>query len=733
MENGADLTSDPPNRLLTTTMSADKVTVANTGAGSGELINSPGYDPTKKLPKNPPVRAIKDAQQAAQVVTSVINASRERNTKNARVQAKYNAERPFKQTRLDNEGLGWKTNITTNPLSMTVDKIAPRFERALASAKYLTSSALPATVPGAAKKNEEFQREITQLCRRKAGWAELVGDVAQENALFGFTSLGNLEEWSWFPTHFRQDRFFIPPLTKQDADESQLVVWTELFMPNQLVEILSDRSAAEDAGWKYENAVKSINYALPVNQRSTHSESLRIWEDLTRESNLASAYIDSARMVELYSILVKETSGKITHWRLNRTPATAEWALVFQRDDRFDKFSDIATFFSFQKANGTMHGSKGVGRLVYDTAAVIDKARCEVIDRLQLAGKILLTGEEKQIKRFRMSMFGNAILIGSAYQVQQQTIEPHTEEFFSLDQFLTSLIDQQVGNVSPRMFTGDRVTKAQVDLFASREEESKDTPIMRFLMHWSKAISTIQRRACSADCDEDDAQAMRKRLLAIMSEEELKQLAETPSAMVVQDLTGLDRQQIILIAQENQGNPLVNQVELKRRQLTAQMGADFAEAVLNPVNDPTQLAEQTRMQDIENILIQIGKPVAVSPRDNHLIHIESVMKVIDELVSSLVDDVSKAPVAEIAIDHVVAHAQMVLAAGEKIPEVQAALSKVQTLKTRIAALLAHEKAIQEGLGANLDADQALAAGAGAADPLLAPDASAVPAPVDAGV
>jgi len=76
---------------------------------------------------------------------------------------------------------------------------------------------------------------------------------------------------------------------------------------------------------------------------------------------------------------------------------------------------------------------------------------------------------------------------------------------------------------------------------------------------------------------------------------------------------------------------------------------------------------------------------------------------------------------------------MTLATGEKIPEVQAALSKVQTLKTRIAALMAHEKAIQEGLGANLDADQALAAGAGAADPLLAPDASAVPAPVGAGI
>ena len=95
-------------------------------------LNSPEYNPKKKLPKLPPRRAIKDEAQAALVCTKLVNDAREANTKNRRIMAKYNAERPFVQQNLDNDGLGWKTNISTQPLAAMVDRISPRFERAIA-------------------------------------------------------------------------------------------------------------------------------------------------------------------------------------------------------------------------------------------------------------------------------------------------------------------------------------------------------------------------------------------------------------------------------------------------------------------------------------------------------------------------------------------------------------------------------------------------------------------------
>jgi hypothetical protein len=103
-------------------------------------------------------------------------------------------------------------------------------------------------------------------------------------------------------------------------------------------------------------------------------------------------------------------------------------------------------------------------------------------------------------------------------------------------------MDQIVGNVSPRHLEGERVTKAQVDLFAAREEETKDIVLSRFLTQFSVLITGMQKRMCSPDVTDQVCKDMQKRLLKVMTRDELDQLASTPSADVVRDYTDLERQ-----------------------------------------------------------------------------------------------------------------------------------------------------------------------------------------------
>lgn len=698
-------------------------------------LNSPEYDPKKKLPSRPPRRAVKDEQQAAQVCTKLVNDAREANAKNRRIMAKYNAERPFVQQNLDNDGLGWKTNISTQPLAAMVDRISPRFERAVENVRFLTSSKLPDDHPGASKKTNQFRREITDLIRGTPGWMELVGDIAQEFALFGWTVVACADEYCWMPTHYRQDRVFVPTLTKQNSDDAETILFIEDWKPFELVEILEDRKSAEDAGWDFENTVMAINQAMPQNTRSSFSDHNRIYEDLYREANTASGYYDSARVVQAYSLYVRESNGKVTHWRLNNTPGTSQWTLLFKSEDRYDKFSDFATFFAFQKANGTLKGSKGVGRIVYDMANVIDRTRNEVIDRLQLSGKILIQGDEKAIPRFRMSVFGNAILIGSDFEVNQKSIDPKVKEFFQLDQFLGMILNEQSGNVTPRQFEGERTTKAEIEVFVAREEETKDNPITRFLMQFSRMVSMMQKRAMDPKCDDPRAQAARKRLLEIMDEEELKMLAESPSAGVVKDLTDLERQQIILLAAENQGNPLVNQEELLRRKLTAQVNAEFAEAVMVPGNDPVQQAEQSRMQQMENMLIITGQQVPVSPRDNHIVHLTTLMQEIDRAMQGAESDPNINDVLKGFVAHGQEHIQNALAQGMKQAELSEFTTKLQQVSQAVVQLDAYDQAIadqvQQGVppAEAVDQGQNAAVVAAAAQQGVAPGAPPSPQPV----
>lgn len=609
-------------------------------------------DVSKDLkPRN---RAIKDATQAKNIITSLEVNNRHRNIKNARIMAKYNSERPYTSDALKQDGLDWKSNFTTKPLPMLIDKVAPRFVLSIQSMKYLTNSHFPDDLPGADKKTEAFRREITNLARQKPGWNNLLTEVAQENALFGYCAVGWLNRFEWFPKFQRQDEFFIPTGTKQNADSAQVVVMKEKYLIHELFGLISDKEAAKVAGWNIGETVIAINNAVPEDRRAQYSNWERIYEDLIRESNVGISHEQGARIIETWHLLARETSGKVTHYIYSAN----QFKELYCKEDKFDNMSDATSFYSFQHGNGTLHGSKGIGREIYSLAAMLDRTRNEVADRLNLSGKLVIQGDEKALKKFRMSVVGNTILIGKGYEVLDRKIDGEVEPFLQLDQFLTSLLDQIAGATTPRVFEGERVTKAQVDFFAQRESESKDNIIGRFLNQFADMMTTIQRRACDPNTNEPDALDMQRRLLLVMSREELDFIANQRVAETVRDYTDLERQQIILIAQEARGNPLYNQKELERRKLTAQIDEEFANAVLLPDNDPGEQAEQSRIQMFElDLIMRHATQVPVAPRDNDMIHLELVMPALESTAQGAVQDPAQIETLKALLAHATAHFQ----------------------------------------------------------------------------
>ncbi len=619
-------------------------------------INSPNLDPQTLQAEN---RAIKNAEQAGQLAKQLQEQNKARNEQNAKIMGKYNAEKPYSSQELEAEGLGWKSNFSTKPLAILIDKVSPRFTTAIQKSKYLTSSKLPATVQEADKKTDVFRREITETIRARREWKNLIGEIAQENALFGYTSTGFTDEYCWFPRHYRQDKFFVPDGTKQDVNSAQVVVVRDDFMLHELFSKIQDPESAKTMGWNVENTVEAINDATPEKLRSGAADNARVYEDLAREVSLSASLSNGAKIIAIYSVFVTELTGKISHFMVEGN----KWKEIFSRYDRFDSMADCSSFYSFQQANGTMQGSKGIGREIYAMAGVLDRSRNEVVDRLQLSGKIILQTDEKLIKRFRMSVVGSAILIGSNYQISKNTLDANTEPFFQLDNYLTSLLDQISGSTSPKQLEGERVTKAQVDLFAAREEEKRDSIIERFLTQLADMVSTMQKRMCSEDTNESDAKEMQARLLQVMTREELDYVSKQPALSTIADFTELERQQVVLICAEAKGNPLYNQKEIERRKLTATVGAEFADAVLLPDEDPTVVAEQSRQQQMENLLLTSGQQVPVSPRDNARVHLDTLKPLIAQTAKVLITDPTAQDLLLIILQHAQSHVDVAVQAG----------------------------------------------------------------------
>lgn len=648
---------------------------ANPNGAVGGLIQSPDINRSG----DPTQHAVRDISMAREIVRTLQQACRNRSITNARIQAKINSERPYEQKQLEAEGLGWRNNFSTRPMSSILEKIFPRFVQAIAGLKYVTNSSLSDKWENSVEKSELFRKAITDCIRGRAGWQTLIEDIAFTNSLYGHAVVAWLNEVSWWPKTFQQDESFVTDGCKQRPEFAQVVVLKQTFLPHELFEEISDRESAEDVGWNIKATIEAINNASPSQIRDMlgNGGTIESWyENARRELSLGVSYMGGASVIAVYNLLTVEVTGKVSHYRL----AGEKLDMIFHRDDRFASPQDCLAFYAFERGNGTLHGSKGLGRQIYELAGMMDRARNEIVDRAILSGKMMVQGDPKRLHTFRMSVIGSMVIIPNGWEVLQQRVDGDIEPFLRLDAYFAMLIDQLVGNVSPpQMATQGEAFRSPAawNLLAAREEESKDAKIVRFMENFVSMIQTMQRRICDPDVVDDDAKDLQKKLLERMTRKELDEISKQPVAGTVRDLTPLQRQMIVAIAAEKQGNPLFNQRALQIEDLTARMDAQFAERVLLPVEDPTEEKEQQRLQLFEIALLSSAQPVPISPRDNQIIHLKTLLPVIEQAAGQIMSGQLTTEVLEAMIKHAQEHVNM--AVGQGVPKDDPTLQQAQDL------------------------------------------------------
>lgn len=619
----------------------------------GQIVQSPKINSEGE----PTQRSIRDADMGRQVIQTVIQAGRNRTIVGARIMAKYNAERPYDAYKLEADGLGWKQNFTTKPMPQMIEKVSPRFTQAVDGLKYLTSSSLSNKWENSTEKTETFRKKITEVIRARKGWTTLVDDIAFNNSLFGSDVIAVLDEFTWFPTNFGFNDAFAPDGAKQDSSFCQVLVLKETLLPHELFKKIKDPESAKTAGYNLEEARQVINTASSVQLRDRLNVggTLELWyQNAIRELTIGASYMAGASVVVVYHLLAQEVTGKVSHYQF----AGEKMMAIFSKDDRFKSMEDCTSFFTYQKGNGTLHGSKGIGRDIYELAGMIDRTRNEIVDRAIMSGKIPVQGDVKRIHTFKMSVVGMTCIFPSGWNILEQRLDGNIEPFLKLDAYFSSLVDQLIGNTSPPQMAGGEAFRSPAawNLLAAREEEGKDNKITRFMVQFVNMVQLMQRRICDPDTIEEDAQAAQKYLLESMTREELDELANSPVAGTIRDLTPLERQMIAMVVAEKKGNPLYNQHALEEEDLAARVSAEFAKRVLLPENDPTETAEQTRLQLMESELLEKGQQVPVSPRDNHEIHLGLAMPLAEQAGGAVMQGQSNSAVFEGIVAHIAEHA-----------------------------------------------------------------------------
>lgn len=676
-------------------------------------------------------RAIKEIKDVHDICKKLVSDNDERNKKDAEITKKLNDEAPFKHRELTESGQGWRSNRSTGFMSSLIKRMSPQYKQAVDQARLLTSARLQETGAKAEQKNETFRLEITKLVRSWPKWNQLLTQIIFENLVFGSSVACWTDEMDWRPMFARRDYSFFPDGCPQDAKDVPLWCLKQNFMIYELADKLVEPEISSASGWQIENLVKAINESKPEDRRSGGTSNFRELEDTVRETTIGSSYCQNVKVVQTHHLFIKEYNGKVSHFLVREDNGD----LLFGRLDRYESMEECLTLFTIEEGNGKFYGSKGAGRVLYNTHSSAERSRNLIMDNLYLAGLMILQAKNKGKRAVSIDVTHPFCVVPEDFEVVNMNIKVNPDAFFAIDRHMTSIAEMQIGAFMPSMqlsSEGEKRTASEINYTASIEQQIREGVISRFYNQLMNLVYQMQRRICSEDniiqaramtIEEDRNKTSRisrrkaeflKRLgesvegIPVIDEsnlpnkeaveccynmlreglepEDIFELANCPPQQVTQDMTEKLANAFMQISAQYTGNPNIDQQKLMERNLASQVGHDIAKELMIPQEDQTVMAEATRQQLIELGPLFQGEQIEVSPRDNHVIHMDVLMGKAGQLMSQItpdsVNEMTMMVIQNVA-QHYMGHLQGAIASGMKEDE----LKKYQEFADKVQGLI----------------------------------------------
>jgi hypothetical protein len=622
-------------------------------------------------------RTFKDSRQAHSAYRRLKQQNLERNRKNQLIQKKLNLEPPYQNKKLESMGQNWRSNRPTGFLSTMVSRIQPPFREVIETAPTLTYSKYPLESVDSENKTKVFREEITKTIRAWKGHDDLLAQTTHENTCFGFCGWVWDDIRDWKPEFLRQDYTFFSIETPQVTDATPIWARKRRYQISELLPVLEKPEISALAGWHINNLVKSINNAIPAGRTLDSNDDARRYEDWIREGSYGAAYENDAKYVELGEIFIKEPHGKISRYLFDDKSGDE----ICTQVDRYNSMSECLALFSVEIGSGNLMSSRGAGRDLYNTHVAIEKARNLVIDNVYLKGLMLLKkGPNARPDTAPLSVAHPVAYISDGYDVIPQQIPADVDDFLKLDQFVSGLAEIQVGTFLPGSATdsqGGRKTASEINRVAAIENQLRQGILMRWSRQYSKGIERMQRGICHpehvkaaadlhgmlqqirqvdptaiwarkevADAFERSGMEMPRFLVPFEIDQHLDEDAvscclammdrnlppsdillmaySSASELLVDDTLQIN-QMIDLVVQRYIGNQNINQDELMKLDLASKVGAAKANALVLPKDHVEAVGiEATRQQVIELQSIMAGQDIGVSPRDNDVVHLETM-------------------------------------------------------------------------------------------------------------
>jgi hypothetical protein len=613
-------------------------------------------------------------QQAYQTYKNFVSDNRERNSKNAAIARKLNGEQPWNPRKLKASGQSWRSNRPTGFMSSLMKRLMPPYKQIVDQLPLLTYSHFPEKSIGSEAQQDVFRKGITDCIRNWSGWSDFITQLIDEDIGYGYAAVGREDEFSWKPKLHRSDEAMFYVGCPQQAEKVKIWGLKQDYFVDEITEILRDFEVAASAGWRVDNLVKKLNTAGKQFDDRANEANSRVYEDLIRENNLASSFTSSIRVVKAGHIFALNPAGGIDHYIFDRDDGTA----LFFRRSRYDKMTECLTLFSAEIGDRTLHGSRGAGRALYNTHVSIEQARNLVQDALHLSGLLLMKRTTKVgsgvLESPGLTVVHPFAVVGDGFEVLEKVkFNIDAEAFFNLDKHATTLAEIQVGAFMPGQVqqSGQARTASEVNYVASIDAQIRAGVLARFADQMFELIDEIQKRICNSETVEyantvaeqiknigkvpiydlslfnkmtelgidkdfvyidlpeyiesDAFDCVLKMINEGLSPSQIIILANSKSRSNVDDAIASQSGLIDTVMARYAVDPIIDTVELKRRDIASKLGADAANRLMNVDLSPMSQVKQQRQQILELSSIMNGQEVPVDISDDDMIHLKTIM------------------------------------------------------------------------------------------------------------
>ncbi len=612
-------------------------------------------------------RSVKTIEHAWNICKTLESNNRTRAARTADIQSIHDGAPP--RSGADNalKAKAWQSNASTNWLSGVVGRQAQRFVTAITTQTYLTFSRLPTSFSEAKAKSDLMQSKFTSLVRGWNGYTGMINSISVEDVLQGYTYAVFLDPYTWKPTMFKQDRFYVPEQSGQHARDLQFCVAKMDYRLDEFLELFRNESAAEEIGYDLKNCLFAANRATMEDPRDDATTTqFRNLVEMINEGIIGLTYTGSgARVVNCWLLFNREYDGQVSFWLIERDTGK----LLRFSFKLFKKMEDILAMFSFEPGNGCIHSSKGLGRKLANLAIMKELFRNGIIDNSRLSGLMVIQVDPKDRNRLAPMIMSPFVVLDKTISVSQTQFNVSAESYQTVDNLTDRWSEQAVGAYISQQLDdkgrGDKTaTEATID--ARREAESSNIQIRRWLDNWATLTQIQQKRAFSDD-NIDQARRMVEEitkdptknkpsfyeghanmdpevllcLVEIMAQgqitdDEIKVWRDTPASIYAHVSEAAVQQGLAMVIQQYGADPTspLDATLAKARDIENKVGAELAAELLIPGVDKTLLAEQAAMQLNESsTMYSIGVPVPVSLRNNHIIHGGTIKTMLTEIAS----------------------------------------------------------------------------------------------------